>query len=71
MTDKTTAELEADLHAAEEDYENFRQQASFARNRECDAMNKLNAAQKALAARFETLRKKALRDSDWARERNN
>jgi hypothetical protein len=68
MSEKTLDELVKDLQLAKESYESAQQRERFARNETTSCLNRLNAAQKAVDARMQTLRKHAPRDSDWARE---
>jgi hypothetical protein len=59
--------LQIDLENAIERHRAAAQRTSFARNEECDALNALNAAQKAFDAGVEAMHKAAHYDSDWGR----
>jgi hypothetical protein len=74
MTDTTTTEptiveLESTLQKARECFERAATEASHASNRETDALNELNRAQKVFDAAVERARKAAPRESHWGCER--
>lgn len=69
MTDTSMDQLLADLTSARAVYDDAVRTESVARNECCTALNRLNAAQKAVSARMATLMKDAPRESNWARER--
>jgi hypothetical protein len=64
---KDMKELFNSFERAQAAYDSAHQEASFARSRECDALNQFNAAQKAIDAALDEHRKKSPRDSDWHR----
>lgn len=66
-TEKTLQELVADVERATREYEEASKRASAANSAECDAVNRLNEAQKALDAYVDGLRSRAPRGSDWKR----
>lgn len=59
------ADLVAAYQEAKEHYEECAKETSFARNRECDALNKLNQCQKKIDEAVEGLRWGAPQGSDW------
>jgi hypothetical protein len=66
MTDTPTlADLEKSLVTTTERYRSAENRAATARREETDALNSMNAAQKALDARLAEMRKTAPRGSDW------
>jgi hypothetical protein len=67
---KTLVDLAEAVEEARFAYDEAKRQASYARNDECGALNRLNAAQKAFDAAVEELRQKSPRDSDWRRDRS-
>ncbi|WP_217577363.1 hypothetical protein [Mesorhizobium sp. GbtcB19] len=62
---KSLAEAEKDLLAAKTAYEEAERKASWARSAETDALNGLNAAQKAFDAVLAEVRKSMPGASDW------
>lgn len=62
---RTLGELERELAQAAEKHAQLCKETSMARNRETDALNRLNQIQKAIDARVAELRKGAPRESDW------
>lgn len=69
MTDVSMDQLLADLATARTLYDEAQKAESIARNECCTALNRLNAAQKAVSARMMALMKDAPRESNWAQER--
>lgn len=69
MAEKTMEELLQALQFADAAYQSAANRASIARSEEIDTRNRLNAAQKAVSARMDTLMKNAPRDSDWGQVR--
>lgn len=65
MAVKTLAEAEKDLLAAKTAYEEAERKSSYARSAETDALNRLNACQKAFDAVLAEVRKSMPRSSDW------
>ena len=63
------SELVDAVVAAEADYEAAAKAASTARGIETDALNRLNAAQRALTAAMDDAQKAAPQRSDWRRDR--
>ncbi|KQU77742.1 hypothetical protein ASD12_18250 [Mesorhizobium sp. Root102] len=70
MAKKTLAELEHDLLAAKQIYEDRQKITSAAHNEETDALNKLNIAQKAFRSQVDDMLDSMPRDSDWHRQLN-
>jgi hypothetical protein len=64
---RSLAELEAELKDAIKAHFYAAQQSALARNEECSALNRLNAAQKAIDAAVDSHRTSAHSDSDWSR----
>lgn len=62
---RSLASLEAELFDATAHLESCRAETSRARNRECDAMNRVNRLQKAIGDHLDQLKKSAPRDTDW------
>lgn len=54
-----------EMAAAEATYEAARKDAAYARNRETDALNRLNAAQKAVDKAIDAIRSQSSPGSDW------
>jgi hypothetical protein len=69
MTDKTMQQLCEEMAAAEVAYNQAERAESQARSNACNAKNKLNACQKAVEARMQTMLKNAPADSDWGAKR--
>lgn len=65
---KTISDLHTELQGALDAHASAQQRASMARSEETDALNRLNAAQKAFDAAIADLKKQAPRESDWKRE---
>lgn len=66
MDDKTSIEQVAtELREARNNYERASSHASMARNAECDALNRLNRAQKAFDQAVAEMKKGHPSDSDW------
>lgn len=64
------AELTKQYTEAEEAYKTAQIAESAARSRATDALNRLNACQKAVRAYMDEQMSKAPRESDWWREKN-
>ena len=66
-TETKLADLVAELEAATDRHAAAERAESAARSQMCEAMNRLNAAQKALDAHMRKLKEKAPWNSDWKR----
>lgn len=70
MTEGTSlADLEKSYREAKEAHETARRESSRAQSVECDALNRLNDAQKALDAAYLKLVSDAPHRSDWGQRR--
>jgi hypothetical protein len=65
------ATLQAALEVAKNDHQKLAMEATAARSREIDALNRLNAAQRALDEAIIDIRKSSPNDSEWGRLRQN
>jgi hypothetical protein len=66
MSDKTLEQLVVELTQATEALTEASKNEDIARQETTSARNKVNAAQKALDARMDTLRRKAPWNTDWS-----
>ena len=67
MSDNQLTEAVAELRAASLALDEQRMRTAEARSRECDAINRVNAAQKRIDALMTDLKRGAARDTDWKR----
>ncbi len=68
MTEKSIEALLNEFGEATADFESMHERSESAGREETRALNRLNAAQKALDEHFATMRSKAPWNSDWSRD---